>query len=125
MFRPRKTSRSAALLAALLGIALNALWPLLAQAKPAYVGLPQTICTEQGLVNPAQGDTQAPVGTVGCKHCCLCMLGGDRTHALPPSFAPVPVASAPVAERPRAAPAPALHSGPVTPAHPRAPPFSI
>ncbi len=69
--------RRCAALAALLGIALQALWPLVAQARSGR-SIPVAICSVAG----SHRSVEVPVdggknGTVA-EHCKLCVLGADR-----------------------------------------------
>lgn len=65
---------------ALAAMALNALWPLLVQARPAGVPVLSLICTAQGL-RSLPGDPVAPVQPADTAssqlHCVLCSAGGD------------------------------------------------
>lgn len=76
MTLPRALRRVAALAAAA-GIALQALWPLLAQARPAVlVSVP--VCSAAG----AHRSTELPIGGgqtgQGAAHCKLCVLGDSK-----------------------------------------------
>ncbi len=110
---------------AIAAMALNALWPLLANAKPSGAQSLMEICTSQGVKSVA-GDSDSAPGNSAAKHlqphCALCSFGTDKVSAPPP--APLFLASAAVSgevvhftsssAEPR--------SDIPTPAHPRAPP---
>jgi hypothetical protein len=105
---------------ALAGIALNASWPLLANAAPRVPALPSEICSATGQKHAGEsplGKTDQP------SHCKLCPYSADRGPAISggaPAFrCPLP-ASRPVSDfvsKPRLAAA----LDPCAP--PRAPPF--
>jgi hypothetical protein len=123
MSRPRRLPAYLAIVA----IALQALWPLLAQARPKDVVL-VPVCTVQGVthyielpIRGAPGEPQSdPRAASQHDHCSFCTGGGDRiapscSSALKaaslPSFA-VPASElvlleyqSPVVARPRAPPA--------------------
>jgi hypothetical protein len=110
---------------AILAMALNALWPLIANAKPAGVSSLFEVCTSQGIKSVAGDSSQAPEES-GSKHlqphCPLCSFGTDKVSA-PPSaplyFEPAAITGCgPSAEVRSALPRSDLRS----PAHPRAPP---
>ena len=122
----RTTSSRFTVWLAILAMALNALWPLIANARPAGVESLFEVCTTQGLKAVA-GDASSQ-GDEGAKHlqphCPLCSLGSDKVSAPPSSPFQIEPASA-------SGCAPGFVSGPEpvsshfrTPAHPRAPPFS-
>jgi hypothetical protein len=108
---------------ALFAMALNALWPLLANAQPATAPAQVEICTAAGLQLP--GDGHAPLDDARRHlqpHCALCSMGADKVPAavgaLDWSVAPAApsggrIASAVLPQPP--------HTHP-TPAQPRAPP---
>lgn len=112
---------------AIFAMTLNALWPVLANAKPASAGDFTEICTANGMVRVAAGDggTQAPELAL-TPHCAFCAFGADRAVALPPTAAVLvlPAFEAPVF-RPRAAAVIVPESFSRPPAPPRAPPFSV
>ncbi len=109
---------------AVLAIALQALWPLLAQAKPKNVVL-VPVCTVQGVTHyielPSNGMPVEQHAASQHDHCSFCSLGGDRAAlaSFLPAFAspridvtaPLHVAVAelrsekPYSARPRAPPA--------------------
>jgi hypothetical protein len=77
--RPASTLRRFAALAAAFGIALQALWPLIAQARPKdSVSVP--ICSADGV----RHSIELPLGRTqdGSKHCKLCVLGADKPVVL-------------------------------------------
>jgi hypothetical protein len=112
-------SRIAAWLA-LAGIALNASWPLLANARTSVPALPSEICTATGQKHA--GESPLSKGTRP-SHCALCPFNAERGPAIsgvaPALLCPMP-ASGPVRE---------LFSEPQLPAAldpcapPRAPPY--
>lgn len=69
--------RRCAALAALLGIALQALWPLVAQARSGR-SIPVAICSVAG--SHRSGELPVDGGKNGkvAEHCKLCVLGGER-----------------------------------------------
>jgi len=115
----RLRNRIAAWLA-LAGIALNASWPLLANARPNTPALPSEVCSATGQKHSGE----SPFGK-GARpsHCALCPFNAERgpaiSGAVPGLLCPIP-ASAPVRE---------LFSEPQLPAAldpcapPRAPPY--
>lgn len=106
-------------------MALNALWPLLANAKPAGAPALMEVCTVDGMKLVA-GEPASSNDDAGAKHlqphCPLCSFGTDKVSA-PPS-APLRIDAAAVfgnvsfiAVQPAES-----RSDFRTPAHPRAPP---
>ncbi len=112
---------------ALLAFALNALWPLLVQGRPAQMSmLAGEICTLGGM-QPAgivAGDSNPAPGAPSqlLPHCAFCSLGADR--------APIPSGAPAALERtewiagiaPIAVDLPHARSERLPFAHPRAPP---
>lgn len=119
MSRPRRLSTYLAILA----IALQALWPLLAQAKPKNVVL-VPVCTVQGVTHYIElPKGNAPVEQKAASqhdHCSFCSFGGERI-ALPASRTEFPVLVA-ASSAPRSAGSPSLESQKHLHARPRAPP---
>lgn len=82
-----KSNRNFARWLAMLAMALNALWPLVANAKPGYADLIQDICG----VGPAKSlkTVAATAQLLGAKHllahCALCSAGSDNPAALAPA----------------------------------------
>jgi hypothetical protein len=116
----RFRSRTAAWLA-LAGMALNASWPLLANAKPNVPALPSEVCSATGQKH--SGESPLSKGAQP-SHCALCPFNAERGPAIPHAKH-IALPSEPVsvhhavhrdAPRPEAALDPA--------ARPRAPPFS-
>jgi hypothetical protein len=109
---------------ALAGIALNASWPLLANAKPNVTALPSEVCSATGQKHAGEGlPGEAPGKGARPSHCNLCPFNAERGPAIPQARH-IPLSSEPVgvhlavhreAPRPEAALDPA--------ARPRAPPF--
>ncbi len=112
-------SRIAAWLA-LAGIALNASWPLLANARPSAPALPSEVCSATGQKHTGE----SPFGK-GARpsHCTLCPYSAERGPAIsgaaPALLCPMSV-SAPVREL---VSAPQLEAALDPCAPPRAPPF--
>jgi Protein of unknown function (DUF2946) len=78
-----RTSRSFPAWIAILAMALNALWPLIAQAKPVQAAALHEICTAEGLqVVPAAPEDRSS-GTKLSPHCAFCSLGADRIAIAP------------------------------------------
>src|SRR3954470_1684394 len=77
--------RSLAVHFALLAMALNALWPLLAQAKPRSVTL-VPVCTVQGVTHyielPGGNSPLEQKSSAQHEHCSYCSFGGERAMAL-------------------------------------------
>jgi hypothetical protein len=109
---------------AVFAMALHALWPLVAQARPAQAPHLVALCTVDGTTHyvelPAGG---APAGEHSpAQHCKLCTFGAERAFAPPPAAFVALVADTP----------PALLHPPLVsdgfaslchpPAQPRAPP---
>ncbi len=65
-------------------MALNAAWPLLANAKPNVPALASEICSATGL-NHATGGAPAgaPEKDLHAPHCTLCPFGAERCAAIP------------------------------------------
>ena len=119
MSRPRRLPAYLAIVA----IALQALWPLLAQARPKDVVL-VPVCTVQGVTHylelPKSGAPIEQKAASQHDHCSFCSGGGDRIapsctsafKAIAPSSFAVPANElvlleyqSPVVARPRAPPA--------------------
>ena len=107
---------------AILVMALHALWPVLANAKPGSSSFVE-VCTADGM-RFVQGNPDAPGDSGGVRsvHCALCSLGADKVPPVPqtPLFKlddSVAVAL-PLGQDGPAQSATPTHS----PAHPRAPP---
>ena len=123
---PLYRNRTAALLA-IFAVALQALWPLLAQAKPTVPGERVPVCTIEGITHyvelPAADTPVEKRSAAHHEHCKMCVFGAEKLAALPVA-APLVV---PVTGRERAADAisavPASNSFP-KPALPRAPPIA-
>ena len=124
MFRSTRTRRFSSWLA-LAVFALNAFWPLLANARPADVSWQMELCSSQGMKTIPGGPTSSPAdggAMLLTPHCPLCFFGADRVFA--PASAPLHLVSAAApASRPQHAIRSAESRGDVfSPAHPRAPP---
>ena len=124
MFRSTRTRRFSSWLA-LAVFALNAFWPLLANARPADVSWQMELCSSQGMKTIPGGPTSSPAdggAMLLTPHCPLCFFGADRVFA--PMAAPLQfVSTAAPASRPQYAVQSAESHGDIfSPAHPRAPP---
>ncbi len=111
---------------AIVAMALNALWPMLANAKPVSAGDFTELCTANGMQRMATGNggTQAPELAL-TPHCSFCAYGADRAAAPPPAIVMLVVRTFDVpAFRPRAAAVLVPESFSYPPAPPRAPPVS-
>ena len=112
---------------AILAMALNALWPLIANAKPAGASSLMEVCTARGLKALAGEPVSSP-DDAGAKHlqphCPLCSFGTDKVSAPPAA----PLYLAPAAASgcgPSVASQSAESRSDIRfPAHPRAPPAS-
>ena len=121
---PLYRNRTAALLA-IFAIALQALWPLLAQAKPNLAGERVPVCTIEGITHyvelPAVDTPVEKRSAAHHEHCKVCVFGAEKL-AVAGSPAPQAALDAPV-DAPRASVA--VHFSPPAferPALPRAPP---
>jgi hypothetical protein len=116
----RRLRRFAALVAAF-GIALQALWPVIAQARPANsISVP--LCSVDG----ARHEIELPLGNgqgdKGAEHCKLCVLGTDKDLAAPATISfdlPLGEEEPIVVTARQSIPGSILSS-----AHPRAPPIA-
>jgi hypothetical protein len=115
--------RPAAVYVAILAIALQALWPLLAQAKPKNVVL-VPVCTVQGVTHYIELPSgNAPVEQHAASqhdHCSFCSFGGDRAALA--SFLQVVVSPKIEENAPRHVAVAELRSEKPYSARPRAPP---
>ena len=110
---------------AMAAMALNALWPLLANAKPAGQAALFEICTAAG-ISTVSGDTGTAPAEGGERHliphCALCTTGTDKAPAASQNTPLVMVEAAVAVEHPWVT----LHGPAVTQprsqAQPRAPP---
>jgi hypothetical protein len=110
---------------AILAMTLNALWPVIAQAKPGPSPTLQEVCTSAGLqkivVDGAQPAGHSSDGKAS-PHCAFCSLGTDQLAILPA----VQVGIAQVLEVRDSLPvhseAPLQEPSVLLPAQPRAPP---
>ena len=80
---------------ALAGIALNASWPLLANAKPNVPALPSEICTATGQKHAGESlPGETPGKGVQPSHCSLCPFNAERgaaiSSAAPALLCPMP-----------------------------------
>ncbi len=109
---------------ALAGMALNAFWPLLADARPSVPAVPSEICSATGLKHSGDG---TPPGAPGKgsqpSHCTLCPFNAERGAAIPCATHAL-LASAPSdAQHPAHFQAPPSEAALDPAAPPRAPPF--
>jgi hypothetical protein len=119
----RSARRPIAWLAAF-AMALHALWPLLANARPQQAPLLVELCTVEGTTHYVELPAgKSPAGEHSpAQHCKLCTFGAERAFAPPPAQLVAVVQAAP-AERACAAVVPEpLSSHCLPPAQPRAPP---
>ena len=120
MIAYRSRSRIAAWIA-LAGMALNAFWPLLANAKPSVPALSSEICSATGLQHTTEN---SPGKGVRPSHCNLCPFNAERGPAIS-GAAPVLVCSMPASGQVHESfSGPQLHAALDPSAPPRAPPFS-
>jgi hypothetical protein len=81
----RRQSRLAAWIA-VLAMALNAFWPLIAQAKPSSVTL-VPVCTVQGVTHyielPGGNSPLEQKSSAQHEHCSFCSFGGERVALAP------------------------------------------
>src|SRR5258708_31732442 len=111
---------------ALAGIALNASWPLLANARPNAPALPSEVCSATGQKHAGESvPGQAPGKGAQPSHCTLCPFNAERGPALastagaisapapapppkprPPQKPPLPAPFAPTAPPPPPPPPP-------------------
>jgi hypothetical protein len=102
-------------------MALNAAWPLLANAKAADPAA--EICSATGTKHAAGGAPATPEKGYHASHCNLCPFGAERGAAASPvvQSLPLPLLEPTPAFAPGDTPLPPLSLYPAAP--PRAPPF--
>jgi hypothetical protein len=91
LFKPSSLRFSAWL--AILVMALNALWPLVAHAKPVGFSPMSEICSTDGLKMVSAPADQAPDDSAAKHlqpHCSLCSFGTDKVSAPPSASLKVP-----------------------------------
>ena len=115
--------RSIAVGLALSGMALNALWPLLANAKPAVPANPSEICSASGLKHAGGEPAGAPNRGSRPSHCTLCPFNAERGAAIPCLAAPAFARSSIADPRPECPGTARVESQPDPTARPRAPPL--
>ncbi|HEY6241129.1 MAG TPA: DUF2946 family protein [Burkholderiales bacterium] len=107
---------------ALASIAFNALWPVIANARPSAPALPSEICSATGLKHTGGGTGDAPDNGLRTTHCTLCHFNPERNTAIPCAghllLLPVAAISQPAAHFEALRPRAAIHPS----APPRAPP---
>ena len=124
---PLYRNRTAALLA-IFAVALQALWPLLAQAKPNVPGERVPVCTIEGITHyvelPAVDTPVEKRSAAHHEHCKMCVFGAEKL-AIAVSPGPQAAFAAAVVDAPRTAIAAQFSpSGFERPALPRAPPLA-
>ncbi len=104
---------------ALAGIALNASWPLLANARPHAPALPSEVCTATGQKHAGESPLSKGVRP---SHCTLCLFNAERGAALASAAGAIFAATPATAQEPEfcETPLPAGAFDPTAP--PRAPP---
>ena len=76
---------------ALAGIALNASWPLLANARPNVPALPSEVCSATGQKHGGEGlPGETPGKGARPSHCTLCPFNPERGAAISGASAPLP-----------------------------------
>ena len=104
-------------------MALNALWPVLVNAKPAVPAGPSEICSASGLKHAAGGaPARPPQEDLHVSHCTLCPFGAERCAAVPHAGQPLLPSSPAVATFVRRGDAPRSGIAAHAAAPPRAPP---
>ena len=79
--------RSVAAWLALSGMTLNALWPVLGNARPAAPALPSEICSATGLKHAGGEPAGAPEKGPHPSHCTLCPFNAAQSAAIPATAA--------------------------------------
>lgn len=83
---PLFRNRFAALLA-IFAIAMQALWPLIAQAKPVLPGEKVPVCTIEGITHyielPMPDSAVEKSSAAHHEHCKMCVFGAERVAVLP------------------------------------------
>jgi hypothetical protein len=119
----RLIKRKFAAALAILAMAFNALWPLLAHAAPAEFSVP--LCSTVGASPASAAASGLPLQPAPAKsfapHCPFCPGAGDHTPVLASTSAPLIVVAPPDFDPPFAAP-PVRASFVHPSAHPRGPP---
>ena len=123
MIAYRSRSRIAAWIA-LSAMALNAFWPLLANARPSVPALSPEICSATGQQHAAEDSPgEGPGKSVRPSHCTLCPFNAERGSAIS-GAAPVLVCSMPASGQVQEFFSdPRLHAALDLSAPPRAPPY--
>jgi len=95
---PLYRNRAVAILA-MLAMALQALWPLVAQAKPDVPGVRVPVCTIEGITHyvelPASQSPAEQRSAAHHEHCKMCVFGAERLAVLPVAAPIVKVAQNP------------------------------
>jgi hypothetical protein len=110
---------------AALAMALHALWPLIAQAKPRAAGELVPVCTVEGVTHyielPAGKTPLDEQSTTRHDHCAFCFFGSDRA-ALPSQFQPPAIEPADASAPPSVAGPLAVRARFLSTGSPRSPP---
>ena len=122
-----RSVRRVAALAAIFALALQALWPLVAQARPRIAGELVPVCTIEGVTHylelPAGKSPLEERSASHGEHCQLCVFGAERNVA--PVFQDEFLVSQPETSRPSSRVVPGTEPLDHPPAQPRAPPASL
>jgi hypothetical protein len=104
-------------------MALNAFWPLLANARPSVPALPSEICSATGQQHAAENRPgEAPGKSVQPSHCTLCPFNAERGPAIS-GAAPALLLPTPACEKALASfTGSRLQTAPVLSGSPRSPP---
>ena len=107
-------------------MALQGLWPLIAQAKPAAPSLLLPVCSVDGVTHYIElAPSEAPLDERSAahhEHCQLCVFGSDRVAALPAASIPVLVVETALEDAPVRSVVASPEPPSYLPAQPRAPP---
>jgi hypothetical protein len=110
---------------AALAMALHALWPLLAQARPHAAGTLVPVCTVEGTTHyielPAGKTPLDEQSSARHDHCAFCFFGSDRV-APPAQFQAVAPAAGEAGSPPPQAEPFTARTRSLSPGNPRAPP---
>lgn len=123
-----RSSRTFAAWLAILAMAMQALWPLAAQARPGDPGLQVPICAVGGEIHyvalPGPDTPLEKRAAIHGEHCAFCAFGAEAP-ALPVRSTGVPLRVEPRGERPfDRTPSRVSSVEPWLDSPPRAPPFS-
>jgi hypothetical protein len=122
MIAYRSRSRIAAWIA-LAGMALNAFWPLLANARPNVPALSSEICSATGLQHTAENSPgEAPGKSVRPSHCTLCPFNAERGPAISGAASTLLFPTPACEKAPASFTGSLLQTAPVLSGSPRSPP---